>query len=115
MLNEAGRYDLDSDTATIRCLPHVIHITITAFLVVLKAVKKADMRDDDLDTEELTEQMAEEIGAELFEGVAADDDEILREQAHEGEEIDGSIFAKVSGHLSQLCHRASLTLRHHTA
>lgn len=108
MLNVAGRYDLDPDTATIRCLPHVMHLAISDLFVILKVVKKTNMREDDLDVGNLTEEMAEEIGNDLFSVDSKDDEIVLREQAREGEEIDASVFAKVSCHVSQCCHYASL-------
>lgn len=97
-----GRYDLDSDTSTIRCLSHVIHLAITDLLVGLKAVKKTDVREDDIDLGDLTEEMAEEIGF----GTGNDEDggvAVSPEQEQENEvEIDGSVFAKVRCHTSHL-------------
>jgi len=92
LLCDAGRYDLDADTATIRCLSHIIHLAVTELLVVLKAVKKTDVREDDIDIGDLTEEMAEEIGAEDG-GGDGDDNELV---GHEGADFDGSIFAKAS-------------------
>jgi hypothetical protein len=66
-------------------------------LVILKAVKKTDVREDNLDVDVMTEEMAE-MGSNEQTGDdnCRNDDAILEEQAREGEEIDGSVFVRVS-------------------
>lgn len=68
-------------------------------LVVLKVVKKAEVQEDNIDVGDLTEEMAEAIGAEDI-GADNNDDVVLARQEKEGEEFDGSVFAKVSNHMS---------------
>lgn len=105
LLGDAGRYELDADTATIRCLSHVVNLAVLELLVVLKVVKKTDVREDIIDIGDLTEEEAEEIGADDFAESEKDDEAVLDEQAREGEEIDGSVFAKVRHHKSHLSPR----------
>jgi hypothetical protein len=74
---------------------------VLELLVMFKAVKKTDVRDNIVDVAGLTEEEAELIGAETFTENEKDNNTVLYEQAHEGEEIDSSVFAKVRCHMSQ--------------
>lgn len=95
MLQDAGRDDLDADTATIRCLAHVIHLAVMELLVGLKAVKKGDIRDDDIDLAPLTEELAEAVASDFGEGEKTDD-EVIEEQMNQGgDEVLASMIGRV--------------------
>ena len=105
MLHEDGRGELNRDNVTIRCLPHVIHLSVLDLLLVLKVVKKTDVREDQLDVEELTEELAELVGGDGEENV---DSVVSAEQeAAGGDEFDASPFVKVMFNNNK--HRLSLT------
>lgn len=104
LLAEAGRYDLTADGVTIRCLSHIIHLAVTDLLVGLKAVKKTDIREDDVDLSSWSESRAEETTAAMF----SEDQEDNRETpGEEGLDVDASVFVKVSHNKSQSCHYSS--------
>jgi hypothetical protein len=95
MLQEAGRDDLDADTATIRCLAHVIHLAVMDLLVRLKAVKKTDVHEEEIDLLPLTEDLAEAIAGDFDEGEKTDDDIVEEQRSQDGNEVLASMIGRV--------------------
>jgi hypothetical protein len=67
-LNEcdAINHIVEPEQATIRCLPHVIHLAVQAGLVELKAIKASDIRTDDTDKDLPDVRPLSEAEAELI-------------------------------------------------
>jgi hypothetical protein len=76
---------LDADQATIRCLAHVIHLSVIALLVSVRAVKQGDMEEVELDVNglDLTEDEAETIA-----GIDRDGDGVMTDQEILHKDID---------------------------
>jgi len=105
MLQEAGCDDLNADTATIHCLAHVIHLAVMELLVRLKAVKKCDVRNDDIDLAPLTEELAEAVASDFDEGKKTDDQIVEEQRNEDGDDVLASM-------VGQVCHNVT---SHHVA
>ena len=95
MLQEAGHDDLDADTATIRCLAHVIHLAVMDLLVGLKAMKKTDVHKEEIDLLPLTEDLAEAIAGDFDEGEKTDDEIVEEQRNQDGNEVLASMIGHV--------------------
>jgi hypothetical protein len=74
---------LDPRRCTVRCLSHIIHLAVIAFLVEIGVVKKGAVKEDELpDLSSLTEEDAEAITGDSDEG-EKDDVELLVEEVDE--------------------------------
>lgn len=108
MLQERDdRWELDSDSSTIRCLSHVIHLAVTDLLVGLEVVKKSNARGM-TDDGNMTEETAEMLGNDEIMDDERDESDILRDQRAEAEsEFDVSPFEKVLYCYDHKCGHAS--------
>ena len=103
MLQEVGCDDLDADTATIRCLAHVIHLPVMDLLVRLKAVKKTDIHKEEIDLLPLTEDLAEAIAGDFDEGEKTDDEIVEEQRSQDGNEVLASMIRHVHHNVTFLC------------
>lgn len=92
------RWDLSIDGARIRCLAHIIHLSVLELLVALGVVKRPSAKEVAPDLSPLSEGDAEKIGVESVEQEEGgkEDDDILREQCELEDEFDSSPFSRVS-------------------
>jgi hypothetical protein len=91
---------LDPRQCTVRCLSHIIHLAVIAFLVEIGVVKKGAVKEDELpDLSSLTEEDAEAITGDGDEG-EKDDVELLVEEIDEFDTK--SVVGKVRTRLSML-------------
>lgn len=74
-LQETGRIlDIDAERATIRCLPHIIHLAVMALLVGMGVIKSSEVRESTGDFTEFTEAEMEAIVGDGNEGELSDDE-----------------------------------------
>lgn len=93
--------DFDATKSTIRCLAHVIHLAVMDLLVEVKAVKKKDVREDEVDLpDDWSEDIAEGLGddGELGDLGGLTDEDLLERQSKGEDEVDlSSVIQKVCG------------------
>jgi hypothetical protein len=78
----------DKDNITVRCLAHVIHLAVRAFLIELNAANVDDIDPDEVEVPgKMTEAMAEEMTLPDGRTGEKTDEELLAEQENDGVDI----------------------------